>query len=50
LLYLAGQIRQNSRLLKVSTAAAVADADNTMTSLMVQEIAARPPRRRNAAE
>ena len=37
LVYLASQIRQNSRLLQVSTTAALADSDNLMSSLMVQD-------------
>jgi hypothetical protein len=37
LIYLAGQIRQNSRLLQISTTASVADADNLMSSLAVQD-------------
>ena len=37
LIYLATQIRQNSRLLRVSTAAVVSDASTSVTSLVAQD-------------
>ena len=36
LIYLAGQIRQSSRLLKISTTAAISESDNSLISAMIQ--------------